>query len=103
MPWENRVEAAALGVIDVFAAKNLGEALSFRVVDPWLARVYVDAGEPEGWRIRLLPLPWRVPGGLLSTACFADDRAEDVRTGINTLIRPRFINPGVKHTHGRRR
>lgn len=29
VPWENRFEAAALGVIDVFAARNLCEALSF--------------------------------------------------------------------------
>ncbi len=50
-------------------AKGPCEALCFRVVDPWLARIHVTSGDPPDWAIEYEPLPWTIPHTLLSAAC----------------------------------
>ncbi|MCX7020362.1 MAG: hypothetical protein WCK47_00620 [bacterium] len=55
--------------VRVTASPGICEALSFRVVDPWLARIRVTENDPPQWPMTLEPLPWHAPDLLLSSGC----------------------------------
>jgi len=59
--------------IRITGATSQYEALSFRPVDAWLARIQITPGDPPEWPVRYEPLPWSLPKSTLSAASFVQE------------------------------